>query len=79
LDQFLVNGKPPRSVILITIETLYFQCQKALARSSLWKPETWPDRSALPSAGDFLQARDSAFDGAAYDAEYPERMKQVIY
>ena len=79
LDQFQIHGKTPRSVMLISIERMYFQCQKALKRSRLWDPDSWIDRATLPSAGDFLQARDSDFDGATYDREYPERMKRVMY
>src|SRR6476660_5250546 len=36
LESFVVDGKAPRSVLLVTIETVYFQCTKALVRSHLW-------------------------------------------
>ena len=32
---FDMNGKTPRSVIIVTADRVYFQCQKALARSRL--------------------------------------------
>lgn len=78
---FEMHGKLPRSVIVATAERVYFQCQKALARSRLWDPEKRLPRSALPSAGAILQALtpDGGFDGEAYDREYPERMKRTIY
>jgi uncharacterized protein len=77
---FDMNGKSPRSVIVVTAERVYFQCQKALARSRLWDPEARIKRKALPSAGDILQAlsKDN-FDGDAYDKNYPERLKKTIY
>ena len=79
-ESFAINGKPARSVIRVSAERVYFQCQKALHRSKLWDPDARVARSELPSAGQILQALMSEeFDGAAYDAEYPERMRRTIY
>ncbi|MEL0112899.1 MAG: pyridoxamine 5'-phosphate oxidase family protein [Rickettsiales bacterium] len=80
LDSFAVDGKTPRSVISTTVDTVYFQCQKALVRSRLWDPEARRDRGTLPSAGDILQAlSDGSFDGKSYDANYGNYMKETIY
>jgi PPOX class probable FMN-dependent enzyme len=77
---FEMNGKLPRSVIVVTAERVYFQCQKALARSRLWKPETQVERSELPTAGDILKSLSHGeFGGADYDRNYPEHMKKTIY
>lgn len=80
LDSFAINGKPPRSVISVRIDTIYYQCQKALARSRLWDPEARVDRSALPTSGEILEAlSETPFDGASYDADYEDYMKKTIY
>ncbi len=80
LDSFAVDGKAPRSVVSVTVDTVYFQCQKALVRSRLWDPDARVERGALPSAGDILQdLSDGSFDGAGYDAGYAELMKETIY
>ncbi|GAA0944937.1 pyridoxamine 5'-phosphate oxidase family protein [Actinocorallia libanotica] len=50
-DDLAVQGKRPRLALVVEVEELYMHCAKALLRSSLWKPETWPDRSALPTLG----------------------------
>lgn len=80
---FAVNGKAASSVISVNVDKAYFQCQKALARSRLWDPASYPERARLPSAGDmtrhFGAAHGIEFDGAAYDAEYPEYMKRNLY
>lgn len=77
---FMVEGKSPRSVVVVTVETVYYQCQKALVRGGLWSPEAQVPRSELPSAGEMLQAFSNGdFDGAAYDRNYPEHMKKTIY
>lgn len=79
-ESFAIEGKIPACVILVQVREIYTQCQKALARSRLWDPASRIDRSELPSVGQMLQRITSgAFDGAAYDAEYPERLKRTIY
>ena len=75
-----MQGKPPRSVIAVTVERIYFQCQKALVRSGLWRAESQIRRTDLPSTGEMLEALSGDdFDGAAYDRNYPERLKGTIY
>ena len=77
---FTMQGKVPTSVLVITVERVYFQCQKALVRSRLWSAEAQIPRSALPSTGQILEARSQGdFDGAEYDCAYPEHMKKTIY
>lgn len=80
LESFIVDGKAPRSVLLVSIESVYFQCTKALVRSQLWDPSRHIERKRLPSAGDILVAiTRGEFDGAAYDRGYAEYMKNTIY
>ena len=76
---FEVHGKRPKTVVVVTVERVYFQCQKALARSRLWESEAQIPRTALPSTGTMLAALDGAIDAATYDANYPEHMKKSIY
>ncbi len=79
LDAFAVAGKAPRAVVLVTIESVYFQCSKALTRSRLWDPSRHVARGAVPSAGAMLAAVSPGFDGPGYDAALPERLKQTLY
>jgi PPOX class probable FMN-dependent enzyme len=77
---FEIDGKLPVTVIEIAVTQAYTQCPKALIRSNLWNPERFRKASELPSVGQINQAiTDGAFDGAAYDAAYPERIRQTIY
>lgn len=77
---FTMEGKAPRSILIVTVKEVYPQCQKALVRSKLWDPATQIPRSALPSMGEMLGAiTKGTFDGLAYDMAYPERLKQTIY
>ncbi|MEL6264059.1 MAG: pyridoxamine 5'-phosphate oxidase family protein [Pseudomonadota bacterium] len=67
---FVQGGSSPRTVIVITIGEVYFQCAKAVMRAGLWSGE---DRSdGLPSAGDFIKEQIASFDARTYDDGYPE-------
>jgi PPOX class probable FMN-dependent enzyme len=79
-DTFAVDGKSPRTVMLVTIESCYFQCARAIIRSELWNPERHVDLATLPTAGQ-IQARVSQgeIDGAAYDGEWPERARKSLW
>ena len=75
-----MGDKLPRCVIEISIDTIFTQCQKALVRSKLWDPAVQIERSALPTVGEIMTTITAGeFDGAAYDAAYPERLRQTIY
>jgi PPOX class probable FMN-dependent enzyme len=80
---FSINKNPASSVLKIHVDKAYFQCQKAIARSSLWDAATYKDRSELPSAGQmgkyFTDLRNVEFDWKNYDENYPEHMKKTIY
>jgi len=60
------QGKPPITVIRVETEEVFLHCAKAFMRSRLWQPETWPDRSALPSAGQMIKDH-AALDGPPED------------
>ena len=80
LDRFTVNGKLPRSVIVVTIESVYFHCAKAVARSKLWDASRHMPRSALPSTGDIIdRLAPSPFDGPAYDLQLAQRLQTDLY
>jgi PPOX class probable FMN-dependent enzyme len=77
---FAMDGKLPATVIEITPVTVYTQCPKALIRSSLWDPSRHRSPDELPTPGQILEwITNGDFDGAEYDAAYPERIKQTIY
>src|SRR5437762_939695 len=54
LEPLAVNGKVPRSGILVAAEEIYFHCGKALIRSDLWNPEKQLPKSEFPSLGRIL-------------------------
>ena len=80
LESFAIGAKLPRSVLVVAVESVYFQCSKALVRSKLWDPSQHIKRSDLPSTGSMLtKLSKGAIDGEAYDRELPARIKKMLY
>jgi PPOX class probable FMN-dependent enzyme len=80
LESFAVEDKAPRSVTVITVDTVYFQCARALVRSELWNPERHVDPRSLPSAGENLAAlSDDRVGGVTYDREWPGRAAKTMW
>lgn len=73
---FEQRGKHPKTVIVITSGEVYFQCAKAVMRAGLW---TRDDAEGLPTAGALIQEMEADFDGASYDAGYPEYAKEKMW
>lgn len=80
LASLAVDGQMPRTAIVITVETAYFQCARAIFRSELWNPARHVDPASLPSAGEILAALSAGeVGGASYDREWPERAVQTLW
>jgi PPOX class probable FMN-dependent enzyme len=80
LASFEVEGKAPRSVIVMAIDELYFQCARAIVRSELWNPERHIDAATLPTPGQILaDMTQNQVGGEAYDQAWPERAKQTMW
>jgi len=77
---FTVEGRPARTVTVVQVRAVYFQCARALHRSDLWNPARHVDPASLPTPGRMLEVTSrAAIDGAAYDAEWPERAKKSMW
>ncbi|MEJ5174467.1 pyridoxamine 5'-phosphate oxidase family protein, partial [Erwinia sp. MYb416] len=70
----------PKTVLRISVESVFFQCSRAIIRSKLWDPAAQIDRQSLPSTGSILSMISrSEIDGLAYDEALPERLKNTLY
>jgi PPOX class probable FMN-dependent enzyme len=79
-ESFIVNGKAPRTVIVVAVERVFFQCTKAIVRSKLWDASLHVDRKSLPSAGTILaEISGGKVGGEEHDRLAPERIKETIY
>jgi uncharacterized protein len=79
-QRFAVNAKAPRVVIRVAVQSVYFQCSKAIMRSRLWDAEAKVDRQALPTIGTILASLSNCkVDGESYDREAPKRITEGLY
>lgn len=74
-----VEGKLPRSVVVVRIGEIYFQCARALMRANIWGADARVDPASLPSAGELLKAMKESFDDATYDADWSERAQKSLW
>ena len=80
MASFAINGKLPRCVLIVHVESAYFHCSKAIVRSKLWDESTKIDRKSLPSTGSIVaELSKGRLGGEAYDREMPERIKAQLY
>ncbi|MBV8086747.1 MAG: pyridoxamine 5'-phosphate oxidase family protein [Chloroflexi bacterium] len=80
LASFAVDGKEPRSVILVAVEAVYFQCARALIRSDLWNPDKHTAPESLPTPGQILASlTGERLGGAEYDRQWPQRARESLW
>lgn len=79
LESFQMDGKHPRTVIVVTINEVYFQCARALMRSELWNPDNFVNPASLPTPGLMLKAAKAEFDQETYDREWAARAAATMW
>jgi len=80
LQTFMVDGKAPRSVLIVDVQAVYFQCARAVMRSDLWNPQRHVDPKSLPTPGRILSAlTEDRVGGDAYDESWPKRAKETLW
>jgi uncharacterized protein len=80
LQSFAVEGQSPRSVVVVTVEAVYFQCARAIVRSELWNPARHVDPKSLPTPGEILaHLSRNEVGGKKYDEEWPERAAKTLW
>lgn len=79
LQSFEMDGKHPRTVAIVTIDEVYFQCARALMRSELWNVDRFVDPKTLPTPGQLLKATKADFDSETYDRELPARAAKTMW
>ncbi len=80
IASFAIEGKAPRSALIISIDTIFFQCARALVRSDLWNAANHVSLASIPTAGQILAALTAdRVGGESYDKAWPERAKQTMW
>jgi PPOX class probable FMN-dependent enzyme len=78
-QRFIVKGKEPKVVLVISVEQAFQHCPKALLRSNLWQAAQAGRPERAPTLGDFAVARGAASDKQAVDAEYYGSVMDELY
>jgi uncharacterized protein len=80
LASFKMDGKSPRTVVVMTVEEVYFQCARAVVRSDLWNPDKRVDPKTLPTPGQILaEMSENRVGGEDYDRAWPGRARQSLW
>jgi PPOX class probable FMN-dependent enzyme len=80
LASFQVDGRAPRTVVVMTVDEIYFQCARAIVRADLWNPDKRVDPGTLPTPGQILaDMSENRVGGEDYDKAWPERARQTLW
>lgn len=74
-----VDGRAPRSGLLVSVEEAFLHCAKAFLRSRLWDPGAQIDRKAFPSLGRMIADQVAEVDADAADAAIDESYRTRLY
>ena len=55
LGRCAMNGRAPITVLRIEVEEVFLHCAKALLRSRLWEPASWPEARPVPVMSDMIR------------------------
>ena len=79
-ESFTVEKKAPRSVVVIFVESVYFQCARAIHRSRIWEEDAKVDPKRLPTPGAILdELSGGEIEAGSYDAEWPGRAAKTMW
>jgi len=79
IARFAVGDKAPATVIVVGIETVYFQCSRALLRARIWEVDARRDAGSVPTPGQMLRDALGTFEAEAFDADLSSRLPNQLY
>ena len=79
LDMLAARGRPALLATRVKIEECFFHCGKALIRSKLWQPESWPEKGNVSFGKMFVKRSDAdpkiaALVDAEIEKDYQENL-----
>jgi PPOX class probable FMN-dependent enzyme len=79
LARFAVDGKVPRTGLLVAVKEVYYHCAKALIRAKLWDSSRHIARKEFPSLGRILADQIAGTDAAATEQTIAEGYRERLY
>lgn len=68
MESMAINGRIPPLAVLVRVEEAFYHCGKAMIRSGMWMPDSWPDIDGIPTYAEALIAH-GRLDRALDDME----------
>jgi len=79
-EAFSVQGKAPRTVVVVRVKEAYIQCSRALVRADVWNPAKYAGPNRVPSMGTVMAAHTCGFvEAKAFDEEAKVRVPATLY
>lgn len=79
LAPLAMEGKTPKTGLLVNVDEAFLQCPKALVRSRLWDAETQIERSLLPSMGEMMADQIAGTTAEANDNDIARHVREELY
>ena len=73
-----LKGRLPLTVIRIAVEEVFLHCAKALLRSKLWQPETWPETRPVATMSEIMLDHAGIKDPAESDEDMTARYLGIL-
>ena len=79
LRRFEVNGKLPKTVIVVTAREVYLHCAKALMRSRLWDADAQAPERPIPTMSEMIRDQTDLDIPLETEEDMRERYRAVLY
>ena len=77
LESMQLNGKPPKSALIVYVKEAYLHCAKSLMRSILWDINSM-SRAKNMQSGPTILATHAGADPEEYNVYYERTMGEMI-
>ena len=78
-DMFEINGRKPKTVLVVHVKEAYLHCAKAVMRSRLWNEDAKISRDQLPSMSQMINDQTNSVLPLESQEEMVDRYKKVLY
>ena len=80
LDRTMIDDRRPKVAVVVDVDECYIHCGKAVRRSGIWDPESWPADDERPTAGEVIVSQFSLeMDPALIDADLDAGYKETLW
>ena len=79
LENHKLKSNLPRTVTVIKPTKVFLHCGKALLRSSLWKPDSWPNKRPIPTLYEMIEDQTGLNCEIKKEADIIEMYERELY